>query len=131
MLESAIIEPNLTSIEAVSKDIALPQCIVCGQSRGEAVCQKAGFDVFLCPCGGVYLSPTVPDGAVDATVEGHPPSFYALPAAMKVRWLAKTCAEGTLLEVGFGEGYFLKAARDYGFRIAGIEASPEARGASS
>lgn len=62
---------------------------------------------------------------IDITVDRHPASFYALPAAMKVRWLAKTCTEGMLLEVGCGEGYFLRAAHAYGFRIAGLEPHPE------
>src|SRR5262245_60184511 len=98
---SIMIEPKPTSTEVASQELALPRCVVCGESRGAIVCQKSGFDVLRCPCGGLYLSPMVADGAVNRAEESHPPSFYALPAAMKVRWLAETCAEGTLLEVGF------------------------------
>src|SRR5262249_53249864 len=115
---------TVTSIDSPISNASLSHCIVCGENRGKTACQKAGFDILLCPCGGVYLSPGVAEGAVDHAIEAHPASFYALPAAMKVRWLAKTCAEGTLLEVGCGEGYFLQAARDYGFRVAGIELHP-------
>ena len=98
-----------------------PHCVVCGEDSGEIICQRGGYNLLQCKCGGIYLSPCVAEGAVDQTVDIHPSSFYSLPAAMKVRWLAKTKNKGTLLEVGCGDGYFLRAARDYGFRVAGIE----------
>ena len=97
------------------------RCVVCDGSRGAVVVSKSGYDLVACPCGGVYLSPKVDERSVDPSVDFHPASFYALPADRKIRWLAKTRSDGLLLEVGCGEGHFLRAAQRRGFRVAGIE----------
>src|SRR5580704_3498066 len=96
-------------------------CLICGTSTGRPVFQKSGYEGRLCSCGLVYLCPPPPADAVDATVDLHPDFFYALPAEMKVRWLANSCSRGRLLEVGCGEGFFLDAAKAHGFEVAAIE----------
>lgn len=101
------------------------QCVVCGASAGRSLCGKRGYRLMLCECGGVYLSPTPAIDAVDCTDDAHPPSFYALPCARKLRWLAKHRATGDLLEIGCGDGHFLAAAKQQGYRVRGIEAHPE------
>src|SRR5690349_17050617 len=102
-----------------------PRCSVCDAQTGTRICRKREFELVSCACGAVYLRPAVIDDLVDHTLDPHPSSFYSLPAPMKVRWLAKTRATGTLLEVGFGDGHFLRAARAHGFEVAGIELHPE------
>ena len=101
------------------------RCIVCGESGGRSVCQKGSYELMQCRCGGMYLSPPVPDGAVDHAIDTHPDSFYALPAARKLHWLRQSHPRGRLLEVGCGNGHFLREARAAGYEVCGIELDPQ------
>lgn len=96
-------------------------CAVCGEATGRPVCRRGAYELMQCHCGGMYLSPPVPDHAVDHAVDTHPDSFYALPAAMKLRWLRRSHPTGRLLEVGCGGGHFLRQARASGYEVCGIE----------
>lgn len=99
-------------------------CLICGGSAGRVVCRKGGYEGRLCACGGLYLWPSVPPDVVDPTVDPHPDFFYSLPAEMKVRWLARSHPRGRLLEVGCGEGHFVRAALRRGYRVSAIEPHP-------
>src|SRR5262245_62035393 len=87
-------------------DSPTSQCGVCGADNGTHICRKGAYNLMQCGCGAIYLSPPVPDGAVDHTEDTHPASFYSLPAMMKLRWLRQSHATGRLLEVGCGDGHF-------------------------
>jgi SAM-dependent methyltransferase len=62
---------------------------------------------------------------VDPTIEHHGQAFYSLPAELRANWVSTNCPPGRLLEVGCGDGFFLKAARRHGYEICGIEPNPE------
>jgi SAM-dependent methyltransferase len=84
-------------------------------------------------CGLVFIDP-VPDEAVSTSTYG--PGYYEpwqaeATGARRRMWrrrlglLASRRPAGTLLDVGCGDGQFLEAARDAGWRVDGIEFSPE------
>lgn len=87
-----------------------------------------------CPdCGMVFIDP-VPDEAVSASTygAGYYEPWQAEASGARLRmWrrrlglLAVRRAAGTILDVGCGDGQFLEAARDAGWRVEGIEFSPE------
>lgn len=103
-------------------------CTVCGHGDGRSICTRHSYALMQCSCGAMYLSPAVPEDAVDHTIDVHPDSFYALPAAMKLRWLRRSHPSGRLLEVGCGNGHFLRAARAAGYEVCGIELAEERAG---
>jgi len=93
-----------------------------------------GPRAIACPgCGVVFVSP-VPPEAVEP--ERYGPDYYLPWQGRQIRargrlWrrrvaalLARTTA-GTLLDVGCGDGLFMRVARDAGFAVDGIEFSPE------
>lgn len=97
-------------------------CVVCGARGGRPVFEENGYVALACACGGLHLSPPATD--VDPTIDRHPRSFYALPARMKLAWLAQSHPGGRMLEVGCGEGDFLEVATAMGYRASAIEAEP-------
>jgi SAM-dependent methyltransferase len=98
---------------------------VCEAVVGARVAQRDGYALKQCGCGAMFLEPEPSADAVDPREDPHPDSFYALPAAMKLRWLARTHRRGRLLEVGCGRAFFLAEAQRRGFDVAGIEVDPE------
>lgn len=108
-------------MRALRADALSGRCAVCGCTDGVPVAQRDGHVLVQCACGAMFLIPEPTADAVDPREDRHPDSFYALPAAMKVRWLARTRPSGRLLEVGCGRGFFLAEAQREGYAVAGIE----------
>jgi SAM-dependent methyltransferase len=100
-------------------------CAVCDQTSQTVVWRENGYDGLLCACGTVYVSPEPPPGAIDPRRDNHPDTFYSQYAAFKAKWIQGLRRSGRLLEVGCGEGHFLRAAQTLGFNVAGVEVDPE------
>jgi SAM-dependent methyltransferase len=101
-------------------------CFLCRAVSGHVIWRENGFEGRLCDCGMLYTDTAgrAPEFFLDFTEESHPDAFYSLPARLKARWMAAHCPRGKLLEVGCGDGFFLAAARDLGYTVAGMEPHP-------
>lgn len=99
-------------------------CFLCGDISDRLVWREKGYEGLLCRCGMLYTNRHGLDAWVDPTIEHHDRAFYSLPAEMKACWVATHCPPGRLLEVGCGEGFFLRAARKHGYQVCGIEPNP-------
>jgi len=104
----------------------LGRCAVCDRVSALVVWRENGYEGRACRCGTVYATPPPPLGAVDPTVDGHPDSYYAVPARRRVRWIQRYRPRGRVLDIGCGEGHFLAAAQAAGYDVAGIEPIPDA-----
>ena len=98
------------------------KCTVCNSTSTDTVLREKGYEGRACSCGTIYVTPEPLPGEVDVTFVGHDDAFYDLSAGLKASWLRKHASARELLEIGCGTGTFLKAARDAGFHVEGIEA---------
>ncbi|HZM69419.1 MAG TPA: class I SAM-dependent methyltransferase [Candidatus Cryosericum sp.] len=107
-------------------------CPLCGE-RSEAAAGVVARPVRCRSCSLVFVDP-VPDAAIDQETYG--PGYYEpwqeREAAPRARLWRRRLARidvrrkpGVLLDVGCGDGHFLAEARSAGWRIEGIEFSPE------
>lgn len=99
-------------------------CVLCGRQGGAPVWWENGYVALACDCGTTRTSPAPLPGSTHPGLDLHPPSFYALPAGLKLRWFTKGRRAGSLFEVGCGEGDFLAAARHLGLDVSGVDANP-------
>jgi SAM-dependent methyltransferase len=100
-------------------------CVVCGKSSDIVVWIENGYEGRQCSCGTVYTFPTPAPDAVDVTHDGHPACFYSAYANLKAKWVTKVKPPGRLLEIGCGDGFFLRQAKALGYDVAGVDASTE------
>jgi SAM-dependent methyltransferase len=102
------------------------RCFLCGGQDGPVVLEENGYRGRACPCGVVYIDPQPPEGAVDPREDHHPDSSYALPARLRMDWVARFSPAGSLLEVGCGSGHLVAEALARGYRVAALEPNPAA-----
>ena len=117
-------------------------CAICGATSTRRLYTKTGFDIGRCVrCGLVYANPRAPREVIEARYSGEYFWKEYLPAlgVMDGKYdLARFDARyspllgrlgsprgRTLLEIGCGAGFFLKAAERTGWRVTGIEFSAE------
>ena len=108
------------------KDAGEPsgRCLLCGSRDDPIVFEETVAVARSCDaCALIYADPRIPDD-IDHTIDPHSRDYYALPARLRARFTARYCPPGSLLEVGCGEGYYLAAAREAGYEIAGMEPHP-------
>jgi SAM-dependent methyltransferase len=100
-------------------------CVVCRSSDGRVVWTAADHRARYCSCGVVYMEPRPPPGTVDLTTEKHSEGYYIHSASARLAWVQGFQPGGRLLEVGCGGGYFLRAAREAGYDVTGVD--PDSR----
>ena len=113
--------------------MAEAECIFCNQKSPQVVIEEEGFQCRKCPnCDLIYISnkPSLEEieklynkdwanRSADASISG----FFSrrLHARHHLRIIKKFIKNGSLLEIGPGEGSFLYEARKEGFEVGGIE----------
>ena len=103
----------------------IDRCFLCNRVSDRVVWRENSIDGRLCECGLVYSDTGGnPPNRIDLASELHPTDFYAMPARLKAKWMATHCPKGRLIEVGCGESSFLKAARELGYDISGMDPHP-------
>ncbi len=112
---------------------ALPFCSV--EARGPGQCSAV-----RCPqCSLVYIDPVPPEVTAHESYgsgyyepwQGREERARLVLWARRLRMVEARVPRGTLLDVGCGDGLFLKVARGAGWRVDGIEFSPEGARRSS
>ncbi len=98
------------------------RCFLCDTAPDRVLWYEKGYSGLSCAsCGMLYTDRQGAELLADPTIEHHHQKFYSLPAKIKASWMAKNCPSGRLLEIGCGRGFFLDAARAYGYTVCGIE----------
>ena len=100
------------------------KCFLCDDVSDLLAWRENGYEGLLCRCGMLYTNQHGVGASVDPTIDHHELPFYSLPAELKASWVSSNCPPGRLLEVGCGDGFFLKAARRHGYQVSGIEPNP-------
>ncbi|MCX6375737.1 MAG: class I SAM-dependent methyltransferase [Armatimonadetes bacterium] len=106
------------------------KCPVCGGESWRTTITGTGFHIEECSAGCIGrtvpppdFSPDLPEGArVENLTDGDSAHFTFANEIMDL--LARFQPRGKLLDVGSGWGHMLKVAREHGYDVTGIEASP-------
>lgn len=112
--------------------IAIRPCVVCGSTERDRELVVGSYDILRCRCGLRVLSPepaaeTLVEVFDDGSIYG---GAFALEAALLERSHASLAVAerfvrpGRLLDVGFGPGFLLAAARERGWNATGVDPSP-------
>lgn len=117
-------------------------CPICGSARNEIKYFTAPFKVVKCQaCSLVYLGNPPDDSLLyeDYYESGdYPPEAYCRDSsvaalaelyalnAQRIKWISALKANGKLLDLGCGRGYFLATAREHSFEVTGIDVSARA-----
>lgn len=124
---------------------ASPVCAVCGSETTELLFKakdknrridERQFDILRCTTCGVGF--TIPQLSPAELSKYYPDEYYSLDSSLdleralrphnqsRVRRIRRFVAGGRLLDIGAGTGMFLKAARENGFDVEGLEMSEDA-----
>ncbi len=120
------------------REIPVEACPDCGVAEAKVRYRDGKYALRECAgCGVIYCSPKTILDFDQAYTEGYYRSNYlprekeslAYYARSIIPLVRKTApARGRILDIGCGTGFFLKAARDAGFRVVGVEPSEFASG---
>ena len=99
------------------------QCYFCTASSYTVVHKEHGYEARKClECGTLYPYPFPNLENIDATCDLHEKEWYTLSSPYKLEWLKRRRqAPQSLLEIGCGEGDFLKLAQSANYSVCGIE----------
>lgn len=131
-----------SELELAEEELPLEavDCYLCGSAEGVRMFEDPPFEVKRCGCGFVYVTPRVPDdklhliyqtnyfkstsakdfGYSDYTLDRD---LYLKTFAKKARIVQRFKPAGRVLEVGSAAGFFLRAMRDRGYDVHGVEVS--------
>jgi len=105
-------------------------CPVCGEGRRTYLFQKQGFSYHRCyGCTHVYVSPRVASelqNRIAIDMDGLPDPYLDVQragAATICQRIHASAPGARLLDIGFGRGHVMRAARAYGFEVFGIDSS--------
>ncbi|HEY7202369.1 MAG TPA: methyltransferase domain-containing protein [Candidatus Dormibacteraeota bacterium] len=105
-------------------------CPICGDGHRTFLFQKQGFSYHRChACTHVYVSPRVASDlqvriAID--MDGLPDPYLDVQrsgAATICQRIHAVAPGARLLDIGFGKGHVMRAARAYGFQVYGFDSS--------
>jgi SAM-dependent methyltransferase len=101
-------------------------CFFCDDAGHRVVFSEKGYDARQCnECGTLFPYPPPPDFELDPTLDLHEADWYRFSSTTRLRWLSKRCpAPLRVLEIGCGDGAFVKKALDAGYDATGIEPHP-------
>lgn len=114
-------------------------CLLCGDSRREVLIRKDNWHVYRCSsCGLGFLDPLPSEPEIaslymqdyfadqyDKGVEPDTPDFAKRLRleGHRIRFFKGLKREGSVLDVGCGNGYFLAACRERGYQATGLDLS--------
>src|ERR1700744_1112362 len=96
-------------------------CFLCGGRSGPVLFEELGYGARQCDCGILYTSPFPVAGVVDPVHDLHQDSYYELAAPIRADFLQRYRPSGRLLEVGCGNGHFLREAMERDYAVTGME----------
>lgn len=105
-------------------------CPVCGEVEHHRVLEKHGFPVVRCRrCRHGYVTPRL-SGELREQIDDRGDETFLdaqrLYAGFVCRQLAERASGRRLLDIGFGQGHLIQAARAFGFETYGVERSADA-----
>ena len=106
-------------------------CPNCMDNRNALFSIEKDFRIVTCRgCGLTYLQNPPPDGALYEEyyqdLQRQPSEELASIIALRLVLLQQRIPQGSLLDVGCGQGFFLAKAQSAGYRVQGIDVSTSA-----
>lgn len=128
-----------------SLELERVSCVICGRDDTRQIFVERGFPIVKCrQCGLVYVNPRLSKAEYDKKADCSYEELVGVSRPGTAPRLSRSAyiterqqgslrdlrliqrlvpGKGTLLDVGCGEGFFLKTARDAGWTVRGLEKS--------